>query len=345
MKPVEIVFPWHSQRFEKQHLMQKGENCKEKTMVQFDFYQFFENSQFILGEGAVLERLRRSTGLELDPHLMNAAFCYDTVKREALAGIYRQYLDIGAGYDIPIMLSTPTWRAGRDRIKAAGYQGMDVNKDNYLLLDQLRQAYGDYAGKVVISGLLGCAGDAYNPSEALGVDQARQFHSWQAGKLADTGIDFLIAETLPALSEAVGLSLALSDTGKPYIISFVVLADGTLLDGTPLSRAIVEIDAAANPKPLAFMINCTHPSIFRSALLNEKNSSPLVRERVKGLLANTAALSPEELDNSASLVEQDPDIFGESITSIGKELDMKILGGCCGTDDRHIKSIAEYLVS
>ncbi|MGB2688501.1 MAG: homocysteine S-methyltransferase family protein [Desulfobacterales bacterium] len=314
-------------------------------MNQTPFPEFFEQSPIILGEGAVIERLRRNTDFELDPFIVNSAFIYDKEKRAALETIYRQYLDIGFQHDLPLLLSTPTWRAGRKRIAAAGYEGRDVNGDNFRFLDALRTSYGVYAQKVVICGLLSCQGDAYNPEEALKADVAHKFHTWQAMKLAEAGVDLLLAATLPAFSEATGLASALAATGKPYIVSFVVRAEGTLLDGTPLKDAIAAIDAAVIPKPLAYLVNCTHASIFRSAILHEVNSTSLVRKRVVGLLANTAALNPEELDNSAGLVEEEPEIFGQSVAGLHGELGMKILGGCCGTDHRHIRYLARRLTS
>jgi len=192
---------------------------------------------------------------------------------------------------------------------------------------------------------MSCRGDAYNPAEALAVDEAREFHAWQAGKLADAGVDFLLAATLPAVCEATGLALALAATGRPYIVSFVVRPEGTLLDGTPLKDAIAAIDGAVTPRPLAFMINCTHASFARVALLHGTNSSPLVRQRVIGLLANTAALSPEELNESTSLVEEEPEVFGKQVAGLHRELGLKILGGCCGTDERHIRSLGAQLVA
>jgi homocysteine S-methyltransferase len=145
------------------------------------------------------------------------------------------------------------------------------------------------------------------------------------------------------LSEATGLALALAATGSPYVISFVVRPEGTLLDGTPLKDAIAAIDAAVTPRPLAYLINCTHASFARAALTHEVNSSPLVRERIIGLLANTAALSPEALNDCSSLVEEDPAVFGRSVAGLHRELGLKILGGCCGTDDRHIRALAAQL--
>jgi len=309
------------------------------------FPRFFEQSPIILGEGAVIERLRRNTDFELDPFIVNSAFIYDPKQRSALETIYRQYLDIGFNYDLPLLLSTPTWRAGRKRIAAAGYEGTDVNGDNFRFLDALRTSYGVYAQKVVICGLLSCQGDAYNPKEALEIDVAHEFHTWQAMNLAEAGVDFLLAATLPALSEATGLALALAATGKPYIVSFVIRPEGTLLDGTPLKDAIAAIDATVIPKPIAYLVNCTHVSIFRSAIFHEVNSSSLVRERLVGLLANTAALNPEELDNSNGLVAEEPEIFGQTVAGLHRELGMKILGGCCGTDHRHIRHLAKQLTS
>jgi hypothetical protein len=122
----------------------------------------------------------------------------------------------------------------RERMATAGYAGVDVNGDNFGFLDALRKSYGGYSEKVVICGLMSCRGDAYNPRDALAVDEALEFHAWQAEKLADTGVDFLLAATLPAFSEATGLALALAATAKPYVLSFVVRPEGTMLDGTPL---------------------------------------------------------------------------------------------------------------
>jgi hypothetical protein len=161
--------------------------------------------------------------------------------------------------------------------------------------------------------------------------------------LAETGVDFLLAATLPALNEATGLALALAATGKPYIISFVARPEGTLLDGTPFTDAFATIDDTIDPRPLAYMINCTHASLFKSALMDEINSSPSVRSRVVGLFANTAALTPEELDSSDTLVEEAPEVFGRSVADLKEDLGMKILGGCCGTDERHIRALAERL--
>jgi homocysteine S-methyltransferase len=301
-------------------------------------------SPVILGEGAVIERLRRSENIPLDEYVVNSALIYQEAGRSALEAICRQYLEIGRRYNLPLVLSTPTWRAGRERIALAGLAGRDLNGDNFRFLAGLRNDYGEYASQVAICGLMSCRGDAYKPEEAMAATAAAEFHAWQADALAKAGVDFLLAATLPALSEAVGLARALAATGLPYIISFVVRPTGTLLDGTPLNEAVAAIDAAVSPRPLAYMINCTHANVFRTALLNEKHSSPLVRGRVIGLLANTSSLSPEELDASSELAEEEPETFGRSVSALHGEFGMKVLGGCCGTDERHIECLARELI-
>jgi homocysteine S-methyltransferase len=192
---------------------------------------------------------------------------------------------------------------------------------------------------------MSCRGDAYNPSEALSEKEAKRFHSWQADKLAEAGVDCLLAATLPALDEAMGLAAAQAATGKPYIISFVLRPEGTLLDNTPLKDAIATIDAKVHPRPTAYLANCTHASFFRSAISHQKQAYPQITKRIIGLLANTAALDPEALDDSENLIGENPKAFGNDLARLKDEYDLKILGGCCGTDERHIGALANNLLN
>lgn len=309
------------------------------------FEDVFHQTDCMLGEGALIERLRRDSPFELDPFIVNSGFIYDAPRRRAIEAIYRGYMDVAARHDMPMVLSTPTWRASRQRIADAGLAHKDVNADNYRFMDELRKSYGDFARKVHICGLMSCKGDAYDRTQALETDAAHGFHAWQAGKLAKAGVDFLMAATLPALKEAVGLAKAMAETNVPYVVSFVLRPEGTLLDGTPLKDAVAAVDSAVDPKPLAYMSNCTHASNFRSALLHDVNASSMVRERVQGLLANTAALAPEELDNADDLVAEAPEVFGRDLAALYTDLGIKILGGCCGTDERHISDLASRLAN
>jgi homocysteine S-methyltransferase len=309
------------------------------------FPEFLHQHGGILGEGAIIERLRRDSTLGLDPHLANSGFIYDPIRRAAVTTLYRQYLEIGRAHRLPMILTASTWRAQPERIAAAGYADRAVNADNLRVLQDLRQSTGAYGAQVMIGGLVGCRGDAYQPAAALSIADAHRYHAWQANELAQAGADFLLGITLPALSEARGLAAALAETGRPYLLSFVVRPVGKLLDGTSLNAAIDAIDKHTQPGPVGYLINCTHPDFAHAALTHPVHCSPATRQRFLGVLANTAALSPEALDGHACLKGADPVAFASAMMRLHLELGIKILGGCCGTDDRHIQTIAERLNS
>jgi homocysteine S-methyltransferase len=289
----------------------------------------------------MIERLRRGGKNVLDPHVENALLVYDPAGRKEMERMWRGYADIGREFDLPMILLSPTWRANAERLRTAGHDDVKkVNRDGVQCLSRLRHDYGEYSGRIFIGGLMGCRGDAYKPSEALHESEAVHFHAWQARALAEAETDFLLAATLPALSEAAGMAHALAETGKPYVLSFVIRATGALLDGTPLSEAVARIDAEVSPKPAGFMINCVHPRVFAEALEHECARMPELRERIIGLQSNASDKSPERLDESARFFSESPEALAEGMLSAHERFGTRILGGCCGTDDRHIRTIA-----
>jgi len=304
---------------------------------------------FVLVEGAVVERLRRDLSLSLDPHILHAGFVYDGRARAALGGLYKQYLDIGCRYVVPMIVLTPTWRASAARLAQAGLTlsssastgaAGDVNGDCVRFLAGLVAEYGEYARRVYIGGLMGPAGDAYRPQEALSTEEAEVYHAVQVRALAEAGVDFLMAATLPAYTEALGLAQAMARSGAPYVLSFVLRPTGALLDGTPLRKAVHRIDSTVSPRPLCYMVNCVHPIVFERAFERELEWAPKLSERVIGLQGNTSCRSPEELDNLAELETEEPRAFAAAMIRLYERFGTRVLGGCCGTDERHIECIA-----
>jgi homocysteine S-methyltransferase len=220
----------------------------------------------------------------------------------------------------------------------------DVNADAVRFLSTIRRSYGDFAERVLIGGLMGCAGDAYRPDEALPENRAAELHLPQARALSEGGADFLMAATLPAADEAAGIAAAMSGCDVPCVPSFIIRPTGTLLDGTPLGEAVSRIDDATVPTPLGYMVNCTHPAVYTEAVDRELCRSPELARRLLGLQANASALSPEELDGLHRLDEAGaPEAFAEAMLGVRRRFGVKILGGCCGTDGRHIRCIAERI--
>lgn len=307
-----------------------------------DFLEVLANYPVIITEGAIIERLKREFNFELDQYIANAGYIYNPVQKEKLKNIYKQYIDITCVQDLPIVLFTPTWRASAERIKQAQLSDRDVNLDCFQFLSVIRDEYKKYGEKIFIGGLIGCKGDAYKPGEALGTAEAEVFHSYQIERLVNAGVNFLIAETLPSVSEALGIAKAMAVLDKPYLIGFVIRDNGTLLDGTSLCNAITLIDNEVERQPVGYIINCVHPITFRKAIMNPINSS-LKKERLIGLLGNTSTKSPEELDDAVSLEAEEPQVWAEQMIDLINELGIKIVGGCCGTNHHHIQNLVEQI--
>jgi homocysteine S-methyltransferase len=310
------------------------------------FARALDGKELLLTEGAIVERIRRDSGIPLDRDVAHTALLYTQAGRAALSTLWQEYLQIARTYHSCMLICTPTWRANSERLARTALPDVNqVSADAVQLLAELRAQFGDFGKQVFLGGLLGCRGDCYKPEEALQSDEAERFHTPQVHALAQAGADFLLAATLPALTEALGMARAMATTGCPYLLSFVLRPSGTLLDGTPVSDAIAQIDQTVSRPPSVYLANCIHPVHFEQALGEAEKARPGTQERLIGLQGNTSRKSPEELDGASTLDTDDPDDFGAVMARIRKRFGTRILGGCCGTDSRHIEAIARDCVA
>jgi S-methylmethionine-dependent homocysteine/selenocysteine methylase len=274
----------------------------------------------------------------MDPYVNHAGLIYDNP--DALATFYRQYIAIAQRYDTPIMLMTPTRKVNLDSVSRSKYSGRSVITDACAYLNGIKDDYRDFSGKIFVGGLLGCKGDAYKPNEALGVEEAYRFHKVQVAEFAKGKFDYLFAGIMPAISEAIGMASAMAESGIPYIISFMVKKDGRLLDGTPIAEATEIIDREVDVLPVGYMANCIHPSNLIQALEQEVNAHLRVYGRFLGIQANASSLEPDELNCCGVLQQEDFDEMVDEMIYLANEHQLKILGGCCGTDDVFIEKLA-----
>ncbi|WP_321436957.1 homocysteine S-methyltransferase family protein [uncultured Bacteroides sp.] len=302
------------------------------------FVTTFHTSPIILTEGAIVERLRREYQIPLDDNIVHAGLIYNDTYRQMLADIYKQYLDVAEAFQLPIMLMTPTRRVNNERVARSVYKDKNIIADNVAFLSQLKS---DYTVPVYIGGLVGCRGDAYEPSESLSSDEAMDFHLPHLEAFRKAGADYLFAGIMPALPEATGMAKAMETTGLPYIISFMICKNGTLLDGTSIHNAIASIDANTKVNPLCYTVNCVHPDILHQALSVPDNNTPLVRARFMGIQANASNLSPEELNECTCLKSSSATELADSMMALHRDFPLKIIGGCCGTDNTHLRRFAE----
>lgn len=295
---------------------------------------FFKNYDFILAEAAVVERLRRNDAVVLDEMLVHSPFIYDTIARVELSNIYNEYIDIANKYGVPMLLSTPTWRANKERVNSSNICPT-INVDAVRFLFELRNSSVAEENVVKIGGLIGCKNDCYLPEEGLTSDAAEDFHSWQVNELVLGGVEYLIAVTLPNIEEALGIARAMEVTGVPYILSFVVGRNGRVLDGTSLDKAISYIDASTTVPPLGYFINCSYPSFVNQAI-----KSGIVIDRLLGIQANASSLDHRILDGASEIQSESVSDWGSLMLNLNKKYGVKVLGGCCGTTGEHLHHIA-----
>lgn len=254
--------------------------------------------------------------------------------RAVLANQMKALVDLAGEMKLGCILDAPTWMANADRAAPLGYDAgrlVDVNKDGVSLMEEVRQASG--RDDVLVSACIGPRYDPYADIPPVSIEEARRYHSVQLDSLKETSVDLVTAYTFNRPSEAAGCILAARDIGLPIIMSLVVETDGCLADGTKLVEAIDQIDAATNEATLFFMVNCAHPTHFSGAIKNHP--------RLKGIVANASSCSHAELDEADELDEGDPRQLGEEIAEIVRDnSSIQVFGGCCGTDMRHLKSMA-----
>jgi S-methylmethionine-dependent homocysteine/selenocysteine methylase len=294
----------------------------------------FKNYDFILAEAAVVERLRRNNAVVLDEMLVHSPFIYDSIARVELANIYNEYIDIANKYSVPMLLSTPTWRANKERVSNSNICPT-INVDAARFLLELRNSSAGTDNIVKVGGLIGCKNDCYLPEEGLTSDAAEDFHSWQVNELVLGGVEYLIAATLPNIEEALGIARAMEVTGVPYILSFVVGKNGDVLDGTSLDKAISYIDDSTTVPPLGYFINCSYPSFVNQAI-----KSGIAIDRLLGIQANASSLDHQTLDGASEVQSESVSDWGRLMLNLNKKYGVKVLGGCCGTTGEHLHYIA-----
>lgn len=258
--------------------------------------------------------------------------------RDVLKSYLKNMITLGKDTGLGVILESPTWVANRDRGSTIGYAPdkiMQLNQEAIALMAQVRAEIAYVP--TVISANLGPRDDAYAPGEQMDANEAEQYHSEQIAVFAKTEADVVSGYTLAYSAEAIGIVRAARKFGLPVVIAFTVETDGKLPTGSSLETAITEVDNATDGYTSYFMINCAHPDHFDTALAD----GPWM-QRIKGIVANASRCSHAELDEAEELDDGNPRELGLQLSEIRRRFPhINVLGGCCGTDMRHMQEIAE----
>jgi len=259
--------------------------------------------------------------------------------RETMRDHYRAYIPIAQKAGQGFLFDTNTWRANPDWGTRIGFDRTSLRTANLRAVELCQEMQAEFAAagvSSIVSGVLGPRRDAWQHDALMTVEEAMHYHAAQVAAFAETDAAYLSAYTLTNVPEAVGIARLAAEHGLPVVLSFTLETDGNLPGGKPLGLAIEEVDAATGSYPAYFMINCVHPMHFTQTV---RQGGAWV-ERIGGLRVNASKMSHAELDNSLTLDIGDLDDLAQRYAGVMPLLpNLSVIGGCCGTDHRHIGAI------
>jgi homocysteine S-methyltransferase len=311
-------------------------------MIQYRHALLQVGRELFITDGGLETTLIYHHGLDL-----RAFAAFDLMKDAAgvsvLRAYYERYAKMARLYELGLVLESPTWRANADWGAPLGYAAArlaDVNRSSIELLVQIRRTFETPQSKIVISGCLGPRGDGYVATSGMTPAQAYDYHAPQIATFARTRADMVAAFTMNYVEEAIGIVSAARVHAMPVAISFTLETDGRLPSGQPLEHAIKQTDADTEGYAAYYMINCAHPTHFSHVLLAAGDWIG----RIRGMRANASMRSHAELDASTDLDAGDPSILAVQYQALSTILPrLSVVGGCCGTDHRHVEAICKAL--
>jgi homocysteine S-methyltransferase len=297
-------------------------------------------SRLFLTDGGIETSLIFLDGLDL-PYFAAFHLLRDKRGRDALVRYYERYIAIAQADGVGFILESPTWRASSDWGSKLGYSRdaiAAVNRQSIELMHELKARHAHRTIPIVVSGCVGPRGDGYDPGQVMSPTEAAAYHAHQVGVFAEAKADMTTAITMTNASEAIGFVHAAAHAGLPSVVSFTVETDGRLPTGQELAEAIAEVDAATGSTPAYYMINCAHPTHFESVMSTDEEWT----QRICGLRANASRRSHQELNDAPDLDAGDPiELANQYRDLLRRHPQITVLGGCCGTDHRHIQSISK----
>jgi S-methylmethionine-dependent homocysteine/selenocysteine methylase len=302
------------------------------------------SGELFLTDGGIETTLIFHEGLEL-PYFAAFDLLKHTAGEVALRKYFRTYAALARQYAVGCILESATWRASADWGTKLGYSTAalaKMNRQAITLLHEIRHEHENAKTQLVISGCIGPRGDGYNPAAFMDEGEAEHYHTTQAGTFREADADMVTGITMTYVAEAIGIARAALAVGMPVALSFTVETDGRLPNGQTLKEAIEQVDDATGNAPVYYMINCAHPTHFAGALAA---GEPWVA-RIRGLRANASTKSHTELDEAAELDIGNPRELGRQYSELrGRLNNLNVLGGCCGTDHRHVEEMCKAFLS
>jgi 5-methyltetrahydrofolate--homocysteine methyltransferase len=287
-------------------------------MTKNEFRQFIIDNAPIILDGA--------TGTNLMEAGMPVGACPEAwilENKEALIKLQKSYVEAGSH-----IVYAPTFTG--NRIKLEEYELADrLEEINKTLVEISKEAVG---GKALVAGDMTMTGQQLFPLGDLLFEELVEVYKEQAKVLYEAGVDLFVVETMMSLQECRAAVFAIREICElPIMVTLTYNEDGRTLFGTPPETAVVVLQSIGVD---AIGINCsTGPMemVEHVRTMAEYSTIPIIAKPNAGL---------PELDGKKTVYRMSPEKFaeaGKALVSAGAA----IVGGCCGTTEKHIKALAE----
>jgi S-methylmethionine-dependent homocysteine/selenocysteine methylase len=298
-----------------------------------------KEGRFYLTEGGTETELMYKHGFEL-PYFAMFPLLDNPKAVSKMREMFRSYLDVAARHRFCALMGGLDYRASPDWGELLGYSAASLADANLQSIEFLRELASEYSSQIpeiLIQGLIGPRGDAYERNETITADEAEDYHAVQLETLKGAHVDSALAITFNNIPESVGVARAAAKIGVPLGISLTLDSNSKLHSGPSLAEAIAMIDQETDQSPEYYLINCSHPVEFLPAL----ELGDWVK-RVRGVRPNASRMEKIALCQIGHLEDGDPEELGSLCGDLARRYPhMDIWGGCCGTWDNHLNEIAK----
>ena len=296
----------------------------------------------MLTDGGMETTLIYRDGIEL-PHFAACELLRSEHGWRVLLDYFDENAAIAQEAGLPFNVDSPTWRANPDWSARLGYsrdEFEEVNREGIRLAEEVRLRYETPETPVVIAGVVGPRGDGFHPRARQSAAEAAEYHFRQVAVFADTEADYVSGLTFTYSDEAIGLARAAEAAAMPVVISFTVETDGLLASGESLRQAIYAVDRETDVYPEYYMVNCAHPSHLPADL----DAHDAWVHRIRGLRANASTRSHAEIEAAGGPDEGDAEALALHFRTLRQRIpQLTVMGGCCGSDSRYTRAIADAL--
>ncbi len=262
---------------------------------------------------------------------------------KAIAEIHRKYFEAGADIIETNTFSGTTIAMAdynlEDLVYELNYESAKIAKqvaDEFIKLNPNKPRF--VAGSIGPTNKTASLSPDVNKPEyrAINFEELRIAYKQQVQALIDGGVDVLLVETIFDTLNAKAALFAIEEVKEERNIDIPIMVSGTITDasGRTLSGQTVE----------AFLTSISHISLLSvgfNCALGAEQLKPYMQRLSNETEFFTSAHPNAGLPNAFGEYDQTPKQMQELIEDYLKDGLINIIGGCCGTNPKHIKAIAD----